>query len=234
MKASVKSFATFVVVGSLGLGAANTAFAAGDSSTKEEVTSSVSSTSTVWRIFRPVITQPAKSYTKITFESGDMITVEAGGCDQTGGHGKTWKRYVDPQGPNADRLYHGLIRIPGVTDKVKASPSGPKGLVRLLDLGMKNLSPGQFRGQFVVGDLSKVAEKDRYLRLGFEDDGYSDNGYWGRDDGTGDQCQNLGTSYVVITISHKRIHPLSSAATEKGKAAAKVASKPAASPSPTK
>ena len=203
MKTSLKSLAAFVVAGIAGMGAVSTVLAAGDS-TKEEVTSVVINSTTVkWMIFRPVITQPEKSYRKIKFEAGDMITLEAGGCDQTGGFGKTWKRYVDPQGPNADRLYHGLIRIPGVTEKFKASPTGPKGLVRLLDMGMKNLSPGQFRGQFVVGDLSKVPEKDRYLRLGFEDDGYGDNGYWGRDDGTGDQCQNLGTSYVVITISHR-------------------------------
>ena len=28
-----------------------------------------------------------------------------------------------------------------------------------------------------------------FLRLGYEDDDYSDNGYWGHDDGTGDQCK---------------------------------------------
>jgi hypothetical protein len=220
------------------MGAANTALASGDS-TKVQVTSTVVNATTVtWRIFRPVITQAEKNYTKIKFEAGDAITLEAGGCDQTGGHGKTWKRYVDPQGDNADRLYHGLIRIPGVTDKLKASPTGPKGLVRLLDMGMKNLGPGLFRGQFVVGDLSKVVEKDRYLRLGFEDDNYGDNGYWGRDDGTGDQCQNLGTSYVVITISHRAIHPLKSSRAEKGKGAGKAAGKNAGkadvTPVPTK
>ena len=189
---------------------------------------------TVWRIFRPVITQPEKNYTKIKFEEGDSITVEAGGCDQTGGHGATWKRYVDPQGPNADRLYHGLIEIPGVTNKFKASPTGPKGLVRLLDMGMKNISTGEFRGQFVVGDLSKVADKDRYLRLGFEDDGYSDNGYWGRDDGTGNQCQNLGTSYVVITISHRVIRPLADSGAEPKKVADKGDRKTTATPPASK
>lgn len=194
------------------------------SSTKEEVTSTVQGFTTVWRIYRPVITQKEKNYTKITFEQGDTVTIEAGGADQTGGHGKTWKRYVDPQGPNADRLYHGLIEIPGITNAFKASPTGPKDLVRFLDMGLKNISTGQFRGTFVVGDLSKVATKDRYLRLGFEDDNYSDNGYWGRDNGTGDQCVNLGTSYVVITITHKRIFPLKGAVGTKAtatKAAAK-------------
>ena len=234
MKTSLKSFAASVVVGLLGMGAATMAFADG-SPTKEVVTSeTINSTTVKWLIFRPVITQAEKNYTKIKFETGDSVTVEAGGCDQTGGYGQTWKRYVDPQGPNADRLYHGLIEIPGVTNKFKASPSGPKGLVRLLDMGMKNLSSGQFSGQFVVGDLSKVAEKDRYLRLGFEDDNYSDNGYWGRDNGTGNQCQNLGTSYVVITISHRAIHPLASSKAEKGSAAAKTAGKSPVTRTPTR
>jgi opacity protein-like surface antigen len=215
--------------------AAGPAGFAAAASAKEEVTSSVVNANTVvWRITEPVITQAKKSYTKIKFEPGDTITLEAGGCDQTGGHGATWKRYVDPQGANADQLYHGLIEIPGVTEKFKASPTGPKGLVRMLDMGMKNLSTGQFRGRFVVGDLSKVAEKDRYLRLGFEDDGYSDNGYWGRDDGTGDQCKDLGTSYVAITIAHRVIHPLAGSEKAVGKEAEKGAGKAATPPGKSK
>ena len=199
---------------------------AADPSTKEKVTSSVSGLITTWRIVRPVISQPEKNYTKIKFEEGDVITLEVGGCDQTGGLGKTWKRYVDPQGPNADRLYHGLIEIPGVTNKFKASPTGKKGLVRMLDMGMKTSSPGLFKGEFVVGNLSKVPEKDRYLRLGFEDDDYSDNGYANRnsDDGTGDQCKDLGTSYVVLSI---RKHKLPAADTSKK-------GKEAVTPVPTK
>lgn len=230
MKTSFNKFAAFMVgVGIFGIGAGNSARA--DDSTKEVVTSEkIDANTTKWLIFRPVITQAEKNYTKIKFEQGDVLTVEAGGCDQTGGFGKTWKRYVDPQGPNADRLYHGLIRIPGVTDKMKASPTGPKGLVRLLDMGMKNISTGQFRGTFTVGDLSKVAEKDRYLRLGFEDDNYGDNGYTGRDDGTGNQCQNLGTSYVVITVVHRTIKPLTGKAKAAGKAAAKNVAKADATP----
>ena len=121
------------------------------SPTKEQVTSSVSGNMTTWRIVRPVITQPEKNYTKIKFEQGDTVTIEAGGCDQTGGLGKTWKRYVDPQGPNADRLYHGLIEIPGVTNKFKASPTGKKGLVRFLDMGMKQTFPGPVQGQLRRG-----------------------------------------------------------------------------------
>jgi hypothetical protein len=219
----ISMFATALAVGLLASSAANLR---ADSSTKEEVKSTVSGLITTWHITRPVISQPEKSYTKIKFEEGDVITIEAGGCDQTGGHGKTWKRYVDPQGPNADRLYHGLIEIPGVTNKFKASPTGKKGLVRLLDMGMKNPSTGVFNGTFVVGDLSKVAEKDRYVRLGFEDDGYSDNGYADRnsDDGTGDQCKGLGDAYVTISI---RKHKTPGSSAEKKE-------KEAAKPAPTK
>lgn len=39
------------------------------------------------------------------------------------------------------------------------------------------------------------------LYLGYEDGNYSDNGYWGHGDGTGDQCRNVGNAWVHITIS---------------------------------
>jgi hypothetical protein len=41
-----------------------------------------------------------------------------------------------------------------------------------------------------------------FLQLGYEDDNYSDNGYYGHDDGTNDQCKGVGDAYVVITIRH--------------------------------
>ncbi len=39
------------------------------------------------------------------------------------------------------------------------------------------------------------------LELGYEDDGYSDNGYYSHDDGTGDQCRNVGNAFVHLIIS---------------------------------
>src|SRR5947207_2818943 len=69
---------------------------------------------TTCRIDQPVVTQEAqhgKAY-PVTFRPGDLVTIAAGGCVQTGGWGSTWKRYVDPKGPKADRLYHGTIWIP--------------------------------------------------------------------------------------------------------------------------
>jgi hypothetical protein len=72
-------------------------------------------------ITRPVVTQGSFDYKSIIFTSGDQITIDAGGCVQTGGRGKTWKRYVNPSGPNSDRLYFGSMEIPGVLDKTPFS-----------------------------------------------------------------------------------------------------------------
>ena len=59
----------------------------------------------------------------------------------------------------------------------------------------------------ILGQPKRLPSKDdsadpMYLILGYEDDGYSDNGYWGRegDDGTGNQCAGLGNAYVIATI----------------------------------
>src|SRR5262249_16712033 len=75
-----------------------------------------------------------------------------------------------------DRLYHGLIQVPGhemariqnTTVPVIATASGP-------------------------------------LILGYEDDGFGDNGYWSHDDGTDNQCSdqnttNQGRAFVTVII----------------------------------
>jgi len=54
-----------------------------------------------------VITYPnvlahSTEYPNVTFASGDTVQIMAQGCVQTGGSGNTWKRYVDPSGPNSD------------------------------------------------------------------------------------------------------------------------------------
>ncbi|TWP54335.1 hypothetical protein FKR81_01935 [Lentzea tibetensis] len=110
----------------------------------------------------------------LTFLRGDHVTVTAGGCVQTGGHGRTWKRYVNPASDND--LYHGLITIPGATAH----------LVRL---------------QNVVGRQFVVGGRGGSLILGYEDDGYSDNGYYSHDDGTSGQCRNSVNAFVHIVIS---------------------------------
>jgi hypothetical protein len=64
-----------------------------------EHTSSTDGKTEVWRITEPVVTQPTSEYPQIKFQPGDAVFVHAAGCVQTGGHGRTWKRYVDPSGP---------------------------------------------------------------------------------------------------------------------------------------
>src|SRR5947209_20618807 len=61
------------------------------------------------RINRPPVSQRTTDYPGVHFQPGDTVVVNAGGCVQTGGLGKTWKRYVDPLGNNSDRLYHERI-----------------------------------------------------------------------------------------------------------------------------
>ena len=133
------------------------------------------------RIDAPNVKQRVSEYQTIRFQPGDRISLNGGGCVQTGGSGRTWKRYVNPQGPNSDRLYHGLVQIPGAMPDLR----------RLADV----------IGQTLVVPAG-VAASQLYLRLGYEDDGYGDNGYWGHDDGTGDQCKNVGNAFVELSVVH--------------------------------
>jgi hypothetical protein len=126
-------------------------------------------------IAEPVVNVPQHGY-GIFFRPGDHVQVFAGGCVQTGGRGKTWKRYVDPASDND--LYHGLITIPGATGN----------LDRLVN---------------VVGRQYTVFGTGGNLILGYQDDAYGDNGYSSRgsDNGTGDQCLGLGNAFVRIFIT---------------------------------
>src|SRR4051812_5663056 len=125
-------------------------------------------------VHEPIVTQPSATYPTIQFLPGDHVFVDAGGCVQTGGHGATWKRYVNPASDNG--LYHGLINIPGATG----------GLVQIWT---------------AVGRTFTVGGSGGSLVLGYEDDGYGDNGYYSHDDGTGNQCKGVGNAWVHIVIS---------------------------------
>ncbi|WP_425147187.1 hypothetical protein [Deinococcus sp.] len=129
----------------------------------------------VYRIDEPTVNQAVSAYPGISFKSGDLVSVSAGGCVQTGGHGRTWKRYVDPSGPNADHLYHGLIGLPG---------------------------HGQATLQSLIGQM--VAVRAGTLQLGYQDDGYGDNSYSDHDDGTDDQCRGVGNAWLVLVVQHAR------------------------------
>ena len=136
---------------------------------------------TVCRIDQPVVTQRVTDYGQVNFKAGDQVTVEAGGCVQTGGSGLTWKRYVNPSGPDSNRMYWGTISIPG----------GTTGMVRLSDaIGKRwTVAPG-------------VPDGEAHLKLGYEDNDYGDNGYWEHDQGTENQCLGVGNAFVIITIDH--------------------------------
>jgi hypothetical protein len=140
-------------------------------------------------IEQPNVTQHETEYPKIVFAPGDIVEVNADGCVQTGGWGSTWKRYVNPGGPNSDRLYHGLVRIPTATAN--------SALVRI----------NSVVGRYLVVTGQGVPEANLVLHLGYEDDDYSDNGYYSHDDGTDDQCKtdpskglDGNPAYVTITI----------------------------------
>src|SRR5262245_61823588 len=147
-------------------------------------------------ITQPNVSQPRTDYPGLWFLDGERVTVLAWGCYQRGGRGKTWVRYVDPQGPRSvpsgdfPGLYHGMTNL--------GAGAGP--LVRIRDV---------WGWEYTVN----VAITP-HLVLGLVDEGYpnysdaySDNGYWGRDsiwtgrdDGLFGQCQGLGDATVLVVI----------------------------------
>ena len=150
--------------------------------------------STVWRIEAPNVKQKETDYPEVVFHPGDTVSIDAGGCVQTGGSGLTWKRYVNPSGPNSGHLYHGLVGIPGVTN----------GLVRIQDFGLNT----------VHQIPASVSPANFHLQLGYEDDGYGDNGYYKHDNGTGDQCKNIFDAFVIVSIGHGGAAPVSASSFE--------------------
>jgi len=148
----------------------------------------IASNRTDCRIDEPVVNSRwMVSYPQVTFQPGDQVVVNAGGCAQTGGAGDTWKRYVDPRGDDSDRKYWGTISIPGATDGL---PGATQGIIRLRDIIGKTLTVR-------AGTPSPLT-----LRLGYVDSDYSDNGYDSHDNGTGDQCKNVPNAFVELVITH--------------------------------
>ncbi len=131
-------------------------------------------------VFQPDVQHAETAYPNIRFNPGDTIRVDAQGCVQTGGHGATWKDYVNPQGDNSGTLYHGEIMIPGV---------------------VPHLSPvSSFNGK-TLEFPGNVDPHFAYLTLGYVDDDYSDNGYYKHDDGNNNQCKGKGPASVKLTIT---------------------------------
>ncbi|MEK6335293.1 MAG: hypothetical protein AABM67_10105, partial [Acidobacteriota bacterium] len=135
----------------------------------------------LWRIDAPTVKQRETPYPQITFKRGDTIKVKAGGCVQHGGPGKTWALYVDPLKQNPTPDFYGLIKLPGMLSLMK--------LKELLGSGGSYQIPNDASG-------------DMFLKLGFSDFRYTDNGYWGRkgDDGYNNQCKDQPNAWLEIEI----------------------------------
>ena len=55
-------------------------------------------------------------------------------------------------------------------------------------------------GRVLTIPLKADIPEPLHLWLGYEDDHYGDNGYWGHDDGTGNQCRGVENAWIVLTI----------------------------------
>jgi hypothetical protein len=135
-----------------------------------------------WTIKGPFVSQRLTEYPAIKFEPGDVVTIHADGCVQSGGHGDTWKQYVVPLtgGGDHDNMYYATLSIDGV------NPVGvPQRLAHFVDTPI-------------------VIPRAAHLRLGYVDDGYGDNGYYSHDNGVRDQCKNVGEVTVTVRIEHGR------------------------------
>jgi len=139
-------------------------------------------------IVQPPVNQHETPVPSVLFAPGDIVEISADGCVQTGGAGSTWKRYVNPSGPNSSSLYHGMIRIPTGTPNSALVEIRTLMSQRLLVTGSKDIPASQMM-----------------LHLGYQDDDYSDNGYNDHDDGTEDQCKigtglDGGPAHITLTI----------------------------------
>jgi len=157
------------------------------------VTHTVNGNTETWRIDEPNVKKPIIEFPQIRFQPGDKVWVTGGGCVQTGGAGETWKRYIDPLGDNSDKLYHGMVLIPGAIGNLPADDLAR--FTRILII----------KGH--IFDVKAITEpRKQHLWLGYEDDNYDDNGYYSPDAGTQGQCR-IGNSwvehaFVVVTVTH--------------------------------
>jgi hypothetical protein len=136
-----------------------------------------------WRIDQPTVNSPTTEYKTVALAAGDKIAIAAGGCAQTGIFGPSWKKFVDPQGPGSDHLYYGTIQIRGAEGF--AQPA--------------RLSQWVGRAVTIPDGASNAM-----LILGYEHDHYWNAGYYGHDDGTADQCKNIGPAWVELQVEHHR------------------------------
>ncbi|MFK8910539.1 OmpL47-type beta-barrel domain-containing protein [Streptomyces sp. YS-3] len=159
------------------------------------------------RIDQPFVGGPSYEYNQLVFQPGDEISIDAGGCVQTGGIGETWKRYVNPSGSGSGYpggLYWGWVTIPGAYYADK--PEQPVTHVPLTDFvgGRHTLK---------IANLGDPADFVQPLDLivGYTDDDYGDNGYYSHDDGNGNQCSidhDGGSAWLTLSVQHGTPGPM--------------------------
>jgi hypothetical protein len=138
-----------------------------------------------WRIDGPNVRSPETAYPQIKLRPGDRVRIDADGCVQTGGPGQTWKLYVDPRGAKSPNLFHGTIRLPGMT--------GSQTIRQFVNSGNNY-------------EIGKNLRGDTRIYFGYQDDAgqYANNGYWGHDDGDPVQCKGKGKAWVLVTVYHQQ------------------------------
>jgi len=129
----------------------------------------------------PTVTQQWTDYPEVELRQGDAVSLQAYGCAQTGGHGLTWKSFTNPQGKDADHLYFGLFRVKTPQNDIVAP---------------RRFDPHDGW----LGPYAMPTGIPLRLSVGYVDDVYSDNGYWGPDIGNPPQCSGSDRAYVLIDI----------------------------------
>jgi hypothetical protein len=129
--------------------------------------------------FPPIVNQRMTPYPALRYHPNDVITVRAGGCVAVGGDA-SGRRYVNPVGPDSERLYHGRIWIPGVTP----------GLVRIAGW------QGSFRVPAGLPDSDNL-----FVRLGYEALNNSAAQVPSSGAGFSGQCMGESPAFVEIQIA---------------------------------
>ena len=150
-----------------------------------------------WTLERPPVNSRITECGEISVQNDDYVTVSAGGCVHTP---DGWKNFVYPRGQNSDRLYSGLVWIPGATLHGLNVPLGTA------------LAPitGAIGHTFLVAGLQDA----QFIRVGYAADPeqYQENNYPDKDKDNGrprkppkkdhgNDCSG-GFASVTITVEH--------------------------------
>jgi hypothetical protein len=175
-----------------------------------------------WRIDHPDVSQSTTHYSHITFNQGDQVKVEAGGCVRTSGgvDGQRWKQYIDPNVTFQE--LNPSVPIQPVTIWTVVYAGGlfitdTKQNLSLRNEPLEVAIPYQPPDGFTVpGSGSSSYPKQFVLSLLYYDNEFSDNGYYAHDDGTFNQCANVGPAWFEATVVEPS-KPISYAHFEKGR-----------------